>query len=53
MLVEPLKCMFGTIQDMKYYIRTVFGDSELLIDGKDKEEPYQGILQGNKAGLII
>jgi Reverse transcriptase (RNA-dependent DNA polymerase) len=43
--------MFRTIDEMKHYIRTAYGDSELTY-GKGNER-FHGILQGNGAGPAI
>ena len=40
------------IQQMTHVVHTIFRDSESSIDKKLLEKPYQGILQGNGAGLI-
>ena len=45
----PVESMLATIQGMKHYIRTAFGDSELALDGSGNVKPFQGILQGNGA----
>ena len=48
---SAVNSMLGTIQQLKHYIRTAYGVSELFFDAKDKENPVNGILQGNGAGL--
>jgi len=50
MPLPPIQCMFGTIQNMTHYIRTAYGDSEILIDRSNEESTFQGVLQGNGAG---
>ena len=50
----PIICMFTTIQKLKHYIRTIFGDSELSFGGdlwavKVSDGPIQGLGQGNGA----
>ena len=44
-----LQSMLDTIQQMEHYIRTAFGDSQASY-GNDREQPPQGVLQGNGAG---
>ena len=46
--INPLLCMFGAIQGMKYFLRTTFGDSERSYGGR-QEVPFQGSCQGNGA----
>ena len=44
--ILPLITLFGVIQNMQYYVRTGFGESEKFYGGK-KEVPFQGTCQGN------
>lgn len=44
--IPPVKCMLETIQQMKFQIRTLYGDSEAFIDGAIRLLPFQGNLQG-------
>ena len=51
---KPITCMIVTLQNMKHYIRTAFGDSDSFISVLDEETvPFQGILQGNGAGPTL
>jgi len=45
-----LHSMINTIQRMRHYIRTAFGNSEQTYGQEAHELPSQGILQGNGAG---
>ena len=49
----PIVCMFTTIQNLKHYIRTIYGDSELCFSGELYVIPIQGVGQGNGAGPQI
>ena len=51
--VEPIICMFTTIQNLEHRIRTVYGDSEIGFSGKLFTVPIQGVGQGNGAGPQI
>jgi len=46
--------MLGTIQDMKFFLRTGYGDSEGYVGGYTNDEietlKTQGIMQGNGGG---
>ena len=42
----PLLALFGVIQQMKYYVRTGYGDLETFY-GKKRATPYQDTCQGN------
>ena len=53
MPIQPIQCMFVTIQQMEHYIRTGYGDSDTTLSGSDQLIPYQSILQGNGAGPIL
>ena len=50
--LQPLLSMFGVIQCMTYYIRTMFGDSEKCYGGK-QDIPFQGSCQGNGASPAL
>ena len=51
--VEPIICMFTSIQNLQHRIRTVFGDSEVGFSGAVYVVPIQGVGQGNGAGPQI
>jgi hypothetical protein len=51
--VEPIVCMFTTIQNLQHRIRTVYGDSTLGFSGRLYTIPIQGVGQGNGAGPQI
>ena len=51
--VEPIVCMFTTIQNLQHRIRTVCGDSEIGFSGALYVVPIQGVGQGNGAGPQI
>ncbi len=44
----PLLSLFGVIQQMKYFVRTGYGESTSFYGGK-RITPYQGTCQGNGA----
>ena len=44
--------MFNTIQEVEYYIRIVFGDLEITINGSKEDRSFQRILQSNRSGPI-
>ena len=44
---SSIRCMLKPIQEMEFFIRTAFGESETSVGGKDK--PKQGGCQGNEA----
>jgi hypothetical protein len=46
------QALFRPIQNMKVFIRTGYGDSDIFYGG-DKEKPFQGSRQGNGAGPAI
>lgn len=48
---DVCKVMFGTMQQMRHYVRTVFGDSENSYSAIRLS--LQGVLQGNGAGPAI
>jgi len=45
--------IFQMIQLMKFFLRTVYGDSTDFYGGGNNALPFQGICQGNRAGLAI
>lgn len=49
-LVEGVEAMLSAIQDMKYFLRTAYGDS-CNFRGSKIEIKYQGLCQGNGAAL--
>ena len=51
--VEPIVCMFTTIQNLQHRIRTVYGDSEIGFSGELYAVLFQGVGQGNGAGPQI
>jgi hypothetical protein len=51
--VEPIICMFTTIQRLHHYIRTIYGDSIQQFCGALWAVPIQGVGQGNGAGPQI
>jgi hypothetical protein len=51
--VEPLICMFTTLQDLHHHVRTIYGDSEESFTGGLWSVPIQGIGQGNGAGPTL
>ena len=51
--LEPLVCMFTTIQNLEHHIRTIYGDSDLNFSGKLWVLPIQGIVQGNGAASQV
>ena len=53
--LEPIRSMLGTIQSMKFFLRTGFGDSDDFYGGTPRqgELPFQGICQGNGGGPAI
>ena len=51
--IPPVECMLKTIQQMKHYIRTTFGDSNSFFSSDKAAIPFQGILQGNGAAPTI
>ena len=51
--LEPLICMFSTLQQLRQYIRTSAGDSETFYDGSHTNIPMQGTGQGNGASPAI
>lgn len=53
--LEPIVSLFRTIQSMKFFLRTGFGDSDTYYGGKPirGRTPFQGICQGNGGGPAI
>ena len=45
--------MFSTIQQMKFHLRTGFGDSEEWYGGNMEDLPMQGVCQGNGGGPAL
>ncbi len=45
--------MFMTIQLMKFFLRTAYGDSADFYGGGLSGSPFQGVCQGNRAGPAI
>jgi hypothetical protein len=45
--------MQGTIQKMKFYLQTNFGDSTKIYGGNSIGLPFQGGCQGNGAALAL
>ncbi len=45
--------IFQTIQLMKFYLRTAYGDSQDFYGGGDSVLPFQGVCQGNGVGPAI
>jgi len=45
--------MFLTIQSMKFFLRTAYGDSVDVYGGGLSGSPFQGVCQGNGAGPAI
>jgi len=45
--------IFQTIQLMKFFLRTAYGDSEEFYGGGRSTLPFQGVCQGNGAGPAI
>jgi hypothetical protein len=53
MPVEPIICMFSTIQDLEHHVRTIYGDAKKSFGGNLWLVPCQGLGQGNGAGPQI
>jgi hypothetical protein len=51
--VEPIVCMFTTIQNLRHRRRTVYGDSSIGFSGRLYTVPIQGVGQDNRAGPQI
>ena len=51
--LEPIICMFYTIENLTHNVRTVFGDSKGTYTGKIWIIPLQGVGQGNGSGPVI
>ena len=50
---EPIQAMLRTIQQMRFHIRTRFGDSERSYGGDVSLVPFQGACQGNGGAPAI
>jgi len=50
---EVMSTIFFTIQFMKFYLRTAYGDSATFYGGGLSQHPFQGVCQGNGAGPAI
>jgi hypothetical protein len=48
-LMGPVVAMLYPIQTMKFFQRTAQGDSNTFMGGRDRDYPFQGLCQGNKA----
>jgi hypothetical protein len=46
-------CVFTTLQNLHYTVRTIYGDSKSSCGGTLREVPYSGVGQGNGAGPAI
>lgn len=51
--IGPIQVMFGTIQQLKHFIRTAHGDSTRFFEGQLTGLPLHGVGQGNGAGPQI
>ena len=47
--IDPVVAMLHPIQSMKFYQRTARGDSKTFMGGRGRENPLQGLCQGNGA----
>eukprot|EP00804_Cyclotella_cryptica_P024304 CCRYP_012569-RA/>CCRYP_012569-RA protein AED:0.31 eAED:0.31 QI:0/0/0/1/1/1/2/0/544 len=47
--IGPILAMLLTIQQMKYYLRTGFGESKSYMGGGNTKRPMHGMRQGNRA----
>jgi len=47
--IGPVVAMLHPIQSMKFYQRTARGDSRSFMGGRDRDNPLQGLCQGNGA----
>jgi hypothetical protein len=50
---EGLATMLGTIQQMQFFLRTSFGDSDTSFGGDNPNNPLQGVCQGNGGGPAV
>jgi len=50
---QVMATIFTTIQLMKFYLRTAYGDSATFYGGGLSQHPFQGVCQGNGAGPAI
>jgi len=53
MPMNPIRMMFGTIQELKHFIQMVHGDSKQFFSGTSSGKPNQGVGQGNGMGPQI
>jgi hypothetical protein len=51
--VQMIECSFRTIQDLRHYIRTIYGESTTFFGGDEWTIPVNSIGQGNGAGPAI
>ena len=49
----PIESMLTSIQKLKHYVRTAYGDSEKCLDSQSLRELVHGVGQGNGAGPTI
>ena len=52
MSIEPIIRIFEIIQEIDYFVGTVYRISNSKISGIKSHIPNQGILQGNREGLV-
>jgi len=50
---EVMSTIFFSIQFMKFYLHTAYGDLAMFYGGGLSQHPFQGICQGNGAGPAI
>jgi len=50
---QVMVTIFATIQLMKFFLRTAYGDSATFYGGGLSQYPFQGVCQGNGAGPAI
>jgi len=51
--LTAIQVMFGTIQQLRHFIRTAYGNSLQSFSGTISSKPIQGLGQGNGAGPAI
>jgi len=51
--LTAIQVMFGTIQQLRHFVRTAYGDSLQSFSGTISLKPIQGLGQGNRAGPAI
>ena len=49
----PIMTLLFTVQQMHFHLRTAHGDSDYSFTGAHRQNPFQGILQGNGAGPAV